>query len=127
MSGTATVGGGNDYTFTDLGVIDFDKDENRYVISADMDLIQYLADCEQEDSETIILSLTSPTNDAILGDQASTTITIFDDDRKHWCYVCVFILKTISNHKLILQSCVMLLGRLIFYSKQVHCITRDRN
>ncbi len=86
MSGTATVGSGNDYTFTDLGTIEF-KGVNRYVISEDMNLVQYLADCEQEVPETIILSLTSPTNDAVLGDQASTTITIFDDDRKQYTSV----------------------------------------
>ena len=82
MNGTATVGAGEDYTFTDIGVIEFTTEMTEVTIEEGMNLVQYLADCEEEDDETIYLQLDSPTNDAVLGDQSCTQITILDDDRK---------------------------------------------
>jgi hypothetical protein len=75
VNGTAT-GGGADYTLAN-GTLSFDAANTSRTIP-----LAVVNDVVVESDETVIITLSSPTNGAILGSQATFTYTILDNDRE---------------------------------------------
>ncbi|HLM58548.1 MAG TPA: Calx-beta domain-containing protein [Pyrinomonadaceae bacterium] len=80
--GTATAG--TDYTAVS-GTLNFAEGESSKTFS-----VPLIADTTNEPSETVVMSLSSPTGGALLGVPTSTTLTIINDDQPTYQFTSAF-------------------------------------